>query len=285
MYFQKLFDEIGRARQGVDAFNAIHRRCEDPSFAQRLEKSFAAYDEGLDAFSVDLAAFAAAEKLPEEVLNLYIYLRLSERTLANYRKCGYPDEVFYDTMKDFAEDSRYYFEKCGIYGVSPKPHRWWLTHHLNCKIFRFGRLQFNFMPAPFDFQLDRRLIKAGEVGLNTHIPRYAPLSQEACENAYAQAKEFAKKHLDMPDPFFFCSSWLIHPWMTEDLPETSRIVQFQKKYKVLTIKQDENTVIDHVFPSRCADPTDYPEDTSLRRAAKKRLIEGKPLGRALGARL
>lgn len=73
--------------------------------------------------------------------------------------------------------------------------------------------------------------------------------------------------------------------MTEDLPETSRIVQFQKKYKVLTIEQDENAVIGQVFEQKRDDPKEYPEDNSLRRAVKKRLIEGKPLGLALGAKL
>lgn len=285
MDFQKMFDEIGLAPQGIDSFNAIHNRSADPAFVARLEQSFAAYDAGLDAFSADLAQFAAAENQLEEVLNLYIYLRLSERTLAEYRKRGYPVDVFYDTMKDISIDCRFYYEKCGIYGISPTPHRWWLTFHLNCLIFRFGRLQFNFKPAPFDFELDGRLIKTGEVGLNAHISRFEPLSEEACEASYARAKEFAKAYLDMPDPFFFCSSWLIHPWISEDLPETSRIVQFQKKYKVLTVTQNENTVIDHVFPAKCEDSHDYPEENSLQRAAKKRLLEGKPLGLALGARL
>lgn len=83
---------------------------------------------------------------------------------------------------------------------------------------------------------------------------------------YARAKEFAKQHLGMEDPFFFCNSWLIHPWMTEDLPESSRIVQFQKKYKVIHIEQDENAVIHQVFDHAYEDPKDYPEDNTLLRS-------------------
>lgn len=285
MDFQDMMQRIGLAQQGIDSFHAIHSRCADPAFVKRLEQNFAAYDQGLEVFSPDLEAFAQELGVDVAVLNLYVYIRLSERTLEEYRKRGYPEEVFYDTMKDITIDSRRYEELTGVYGISPKPHRWWITYHLACRMFRFGRLQFNFKPAPFDFELDGRLIKEGEVGLNAHISRYEPLSEEACEDSYARAKEFAKKHLGMSDPFFFCNSWLIHPWMTEDLPETSRIVQFQKKYKVIHIEQDENAVIHQVFDHECDDPHDYPEDNSLRRAAKKRLIEGKPLGLALGARL
>lgn len=285
MDFQDMMQRIGLAQQGIDSFHAIHSRCADPAFVARLEQNFAAYDQGLEVFSPDLEAFAQELGVDVAVLNLYVYIRLSERTLEEYRKRGYPEEVFYDTMKDITIDSRRYEELTGVYGISPKPHRWWITYHLACQMFRFGRLQFNFKPAPFDFELDGRLIKEGEVGLNAHISRYEPLSEEACEDSYARAKEFAKKHLGMSDPFFFCNSWLIHPWMTEDLPETSRIVQFQKKYKVIHIEQDENAVIHQVFDHECDDPHDYPEDNSLRRAAKKRLIEGKPLGLALGARL
>ena len=285
MDFQDMMQRIGLAQQGIDSFHAIHSRCADPAFVARLEQNFAAYDQGLEVFSPDLEAFAQELGVDVAVLNLYVYIRLSERTLEEYRKRGYPEEVFYDTMKDITIDSRRYEELTGVYGISPKPHRWWITYHLACQMFRFGRLQFNFKPAPFDFELDGRLIKEGEVGLNAHISRYEPLSEEACEDSYARAKEFAKKHLGMSDPFFFCNSWLIHPWMTEDLPETSRIVQFQKKYKVIHIEQDENAVIHQVFDHECDDPHDYPEDNSLRRAAKNRLIEGKPLGLALGARL
>lgn len=285
MDFQDMMQRIGLAQQGIDSFHAIHSRCADPAFVKRLEQNFAAYDQGLEVFSPDLEAFAQELGVDVAVLNLYVYIRLSERTLEEYRKRGYPEEVFYDTMKDITIDSRRYEELTGVYGISPKPHRWWITYHLACQMFRFGRLQFNFKPAPFDFELDGRLIKEGKVGLNAHISRYEPLSEEACEDSYARAKEFAKKHLGMSDPFFFCNSWLIHPWMTEDLPETSRIVQFQKKYKVIHIEQDENAVIHQVFDHECDDPHDYPEDNSLRRAAKKRLIEGKPLGLALGARL
>lgn len=284
MDFQYMMEQIGLAQQGIDSFYAIHSRCADPAFVKRLEQNFAAYDQGLDVFSPDLEAFAEELGIHVAVLNLYVYIRLSERTLENFRKLGYPDEVFYDTMKDLTIDSRRYEELTGVYGISPKPHRWWITFHLDCKMFRFGRLQFNLKPAPFDFELDGRLIKEGTPGLNAHISRYEPLSDEACEDSYARAKEFAIKHLGIAEPFFFCHSWLIHPWMTEDLAETSRIVQFQKKYKVLTIEQDEDAVINQVFEQKCEDPKDYPEDNSLRRAAKKRLIEGKPLGLSLGAR-
>lgn len=285
MDFQHMMQKIDLAKQGVDSFNDIHSRCVDSSFAERLKQSFAAYDQGLDAFSADLQKFAAEVNIPEEVLNLYIYIRLSERTLAEYRRRGIDDEIFYDSMKDIAIDSRFYYEKCGIYGISPAPHRWWITYHLGCQLFRFGRLQFNFLPAPFDFELDGRQIKAGDVGLNVHISRYEPLSEEACEESYARAREFAKQYLHMPEPFFFCHSWLIHPWLTEDLPETSRIVQFQKKYKVLTVEQNEEAVINQVFDKKCDEPKDYPEDTSLRRAVKSRRLGGKPMGLSLGARL
>ena len=184
MDFKKLFSEIGLAQQGIDSFYAIHSRCADPAFVARLEQNFAAYDQGLDVFSPDLEAFAEELGMDVAVLNLYVYIRLSERTLAEFRKRGYPEEVFYDTMKDITIDSRTYYEKCGIYGISPKPHRWWLTYHLACQMFRFGRLQFNFKPAPFDFELDGRLIKEGEPGLNAHISRYEPLCACGCSYCY-----------------------------------------------------------------------------------------------------
>ena len=46
MDFQKLFDEIGLAREGVESFYAIHARCADPAFCEALNKSFEASDRG-----------------------------------------------------------------------------------------------------------------------------------------------------------------------------------------------------------------------------------------------
>lgn len=285
MDFQKLFDEIGFAKEGVDSFYAIHARCADPAFCEALNKSFEAYDQGLEAFSAYLEEFAAKEQLQVEVLNLYIYLRLTERTLAEYRRRGYDDAVFYDTMKDFTIDCRFYYETCGIYGISPKPHRWWLTFHLNNEIYRFGRLQYTFKEAPYDFEVEGRLIKKGEIGLSAHISRYEPLDDALCEDSYARAREFAKEHLNMPNPFFFCDSWLMHPWIREDLGETSRIAQFQSRYTMLSAQTDYNAVIKQVFGEPRENPEDYPEDSSLRRAAKKRILEGKPMGMGFGAKL
>lgn len=285
MDFNVLFDKIGLWKIGRERFWSIHSHCEEEEFMARLNKSFEDYDKGDEFFAESVREFAAWANVPVETMILYVYVRLSERTLEDYKKRGFPEEVFYESMRDLEVDSRYNYEKTGVYGISETPHRKWIRRHLASTIFRFGRLQYELYKSPYNAEVDGAVLKEGDTCLSVHIPRYAPLDDAACEESYDRARAFFKTYFGMDPCIFLCSSWLIHPWMSETMDDSSRIVRFQKKYKVIKLTENSNSPLGQVFPEKKENIDDYPEDTGLRRAAKARLKSGLPMGTAVGIRL
>ncbi len=283
MDFNKLFEKMGLADEGKEIFYNIHKRTEDKKFCDKLILANIMYKRGDDVFYPYLKSFAEEEGVCEEILNLYLYLRWSEDLLIEFIERGYDEEVFYDSMRAVAVSARYYLEAKGIYGVSPT-HRLWFRRLFACSMFRFGRLEFEPIASQYDAELDGKKINVGDICVTVHIPRYDPLTKEACEDSYERAREFFKKHFGIETLFIFCSSWLIHPWLSECLGKDSKIAAFQQGYKLLKATESPDTVVAWVFPEKCENPDDYPENTSLQRIAKERIKKGLPLGIGAGVR-
>ncbi len=284
MDFDKLFKEIGLADIGIESFYSIHKRASDKHFCDRLVLADILFKRGDDLFYPYLQEFAKDEGLAEEVLNLYIFLRKSERLLEEFKERGYGEELFYSSMRSIQISARYYYEKCGIYGTSPT-HRVWFRRLFALGMFRFERLEFEPITSAYDVEIDGKTIKKGDFCVTVHIPRYDPLTKELCEKSYAEAREFFKKHYGVETLFIFCNSWLMHPWLSECLGENSKIASFQQGYKLLDVADSPDAVIAWAFPEKCENPDDYPENTSLQRAAKERIKKGLPLGYAAGVKL
>ena len=77
----------------------------------------------------------------------------------------------------------------------------------------------------------------------------------------------------------------MHPWLNEDLGQSSAIVRFNEKYKVFEVVDDGTSPIGWVFREKCENPADYPESTSIQRKLKARLLDGRPVGYGVGVRL
>jgi len=285
MDYVKLFDMIGLREEGREHFAKLHARTADPLFCDALDEAIREYDKGDDEFTVYLNDFAKRENVSPEVMNLYIYIRLSERTLNAYHKRGIDDAIFYDTMREIEIDCRSCSERHGIYGITQPVYRRWLRNHLGNRIYRFGRLQFELIESPYSTTIGEVAVEKGDTLLSAHIPSYEKLDPAEAEKSYDRAREFFTKYYGLEKCVFYCDSWLLHPWIGKDMPETSNIVKFQSRYKTLEVVEDPMVVIRHVFSKVCDDVNDYPEDTSLRRALKRRLIEKLPLGSGIGVRL
>ncbi len=287
MDFELLFDKIGFAETGRESFRQIHRRMANAGFAECFERSLAEYEKGDSEFAAYLDVFAQHEQLPVEILNMYIYIRKCEQALVQYRERGISDTVFYDSASAFTVCGEWLLEREGIYGISRFPHRPWMRHFFNIEIFRLGRLEFELIHSQYDVELGDHKLRKGDLCISVHIPP-GKLSEEACEKSYGLAREFFKKHYGMDTCFFFCTSWLLHPWLSEELAPESSILNFQRKYLRLALHEEPDNILQMIqwtFLHPCENINDYPEDTSLRRAAKRRLQENVPLGEATGVRL
>lgn len=285
MDFAVCLEKIGLWDEGKNAFWEIHKKLSLPGFENTLQDAFSAYDEGDKSFEAFLETLVLPLGFPVEVLTLYFYILISERTYEEYKKLGISDEIFFSSMDDFATASHYGFDRIGVYGIPRFPDRPWHRLIFENKIYRLGRLQFELFESPVDAECDGVKIKKGETCINVHIPGYAPLCEEDCEKSYSLAREFFKKYYNIEKCFFFCHSWLLAPWLSEALSEKSGIVRFGGKYKIYDTEEDTTDTILYVFSKKCENPKDYPEDTTLQKLIKERLLKGLPLQVSKGFRV
>ena len=131
-------------------------------------------------------------------------------------------------------------------------------------------------------------MKKGDDCISVHIPRGTNLSDEVCENSYRMAKDFFKKYFEIGSGAFHCHSWLLHPWISEEMPDTSNLVKFQKKYSLYSISENKEEPLNYVFPDsyKKGDVScdSYPIKTSLQRVLKYRLDNNLPVGMGKGVR-
>ena len=288
MKYEEYINKLGFTDEELMIISDVNKKCRE-YFPEELSFARTAYDKGEEGFAEYLSEFSEKSDIPLNTLTLYIYLRLLEDTYKQYEKMGIDKSVFLATMEDFSVVSRLPLYTDEPFGISKEVFLPWLRRNVDCTIYRIGNLEFEIMDALCDMEIDGRSIKEGEKCIAVHIPRKVDFNEELCEDSYRRAREFFKKYYSMENMIFMCWSWLLYPWLCEVLPEKSSIVKFQKKFKIIKLYED-NCGLYSLFEGCLgkdgkAPIEDLPENTSLRRAAKKRLSEGGNLGRGLGIRL
>lgn len=285
MDYTLLFDKINLWNEGRESFIRLEeKRNSDAIFKAEVDSILLSFDESIEALRTALGSFSekSGEKLQE--ITLYVYLLRSEKTLAEYRKRGYDEEIFYESMLDITMAARRCSEREGVYGIDAV-YTGWSRRVLLLEIFRLGRLEFELIPSKYAVEIDGYKLNVGEPCISTHIPAYDKLTEENCEESYERARVFYKKHFNIERCFFICISWFMHPWLNEDLGERSSIVKFNQRYNVFEVVDDGVAPIGWVFQTKRENPEDYPEDTSIQRALKARMLSGKPFGYGVGVRL
>ena len=166
-------------------------------------------------------------------LNLLIALYKCENISQRYSNEGIPERVLLDTLKDVVIWSDTFYNYSGYLGLE-ETH--WLVRHFDFKIFRLGRLQFEFGKSECT---DQEVgVTEGENVLNIHIPKGNSLTEERCDASFALANEFfAKFFPDYKYNFYVCYSWLLDKTLNRFLPEESNIIKFGNRFKIL--KEEE----------------------------------------------
>lgn len=198
-------------------------------------------------------------------------------TLADYKEQGIDSDIFYATMHDIAIWCKNNHNK-GL-----KNYRW-IKNHLQCELFRIGRLQYqlyrcknrtlNYDLLPFDY---------GDNLIYIHIPQGEKLIYADCIDSLHSAKAFFSEHFPNYEyEYFFCESWLLYDENYAFMEVSSNILQFQSLFDIVFSDTDDSQAIERIFGRRRFIKSHYPENTTLRRNAKKYMMDGNKLGIGIG---
>ncbi len=187
---------------------------------------------------------------------------------------GIGEDVWIDTMKAYARFVREHFASCGVYGFD---RGFWTVRQRDARLFRLGELE---------YELLRGDDGAPSIGL--HIPSDANLKPERLNASVARARAFMRDRFsEWADAPILCDSWLLSPALRDLLPPGSRILRFQAAFDLTETNPDADGALQWVFgltgaQKAAARLEDLPEDTTLRRSMKARLLAGGKVGDATG---
>lgn len=211
------------------------------------------------------------------VFALALYIRMAVEVYETFQEKGIADQIYFDTFSDF----RIWNEECQKkYGICGLTECEWLSLPLELKIFRLGRLQFEPICLEKAVETEKYTLPEGTKVLNVHIPEDGRLDAEACLDSFAKAEKFFGETFEA----FVCESWLVSPKLKELLNEDSNIIKFMELFENYGIVYPFRQAEQRVFGEISEQKEDYPERTSLQRALKKYVLDGKEPGMGQGVR-
>ena len=213
-----------------------------------------------------------AEADPTGLTVLKLYLHWASETRDRYERLGIPEDYFWDSMQDLPIWAWDHLEKHGSPGFATWP---WVGRSLCLEVIRIGRLQFEAAQLPHEAVLDGTVYPAGTPVLGVHIPAGRSLDPDAVQDSLDRAPEFFRTYFGLSFRLMHCHSWLLSPALRELLPAHSRILRFQDRFRVYRTDNEERQAESRVFGFCSDDPREYPENTSLQKAVKQYLLNGK----------
>ena len=288
-YALSFMTEIGFDDEAIEALSSdLERMLAEPESKAIIEKQVALYETDVNRnygeflSETDKAAeIAGVHKYSAELL---IFILFSKRLRELYKQNGISDKIWFDSMCDL----KWKLWECkAVKGSWGSFVAGWFPGFFNLTRFALGRLQFEIVEFDGEYEKDGKKLKKGDKVINVHIPRtLTPLDKESRDDAYAQAAEFFSGMTDGAPIAFVCSSWLLYPEAEKILPAHSNIRGFMADYDIIRSKVDEEGDYHNMWRLFDMDFTgdfnDYPEDSSLRRAYKKFLLDGNRTGSGYG---
>ena len=216
-----------------------------------------------------------SEQLGEDKYGIKIFaieIKAAAKAYDNYKKLGISDKIYFDTMRAFRRQLyESYTETNGFIFDRGS----WDVRHISLSLFRIGELEY----APDN--------KYGEDVLAVHIPSDAVMAEENLDASFSEARLFFKKYYPKyANLRITCGSWLLSPRLREFLPEGSKILKFQSRFHIERELGGESC-LRWVFGAAGKsaaelDIANLPEDTSLQRGIKAKLLCGESIGSTYG---
>ena len=185
---------------------------------------------------------------------------------------GIPDEISWASLADLGQQLKVSRRTHGEYSLET---HWWLTIAWTGQIYALGRLQFLLHQVPADKPVPGT--EPGEWIIGVHIPETGPLTPEAVDDSFAQAREFFPRYFpEYPVKTANLWSWLIDPYLLDNLPQDSNMVRFGRRFTPYGEPNDsQDSAIFFTFRTHGTDHLDdLPQDTRLQRLVVERIKNG-----------
>ncbi len=215
---------------------------------------------------------------------LLVFMCMSKHLKACYEKENIDLQIWHDSMLDL----KWKLWECkAVKGIWGSFVAWWFPGFFNMTRFALGRLQFDFARYGNTYKDEEFDLKPDDMIIGVHIPRtMTPFDKASRDDAYAKAREFFAPRLNGAPMIFTCYSWLLYPAYRDIIPEKSNTRSFMDDFKIIGQYDDKEGEYNDAWRlfdmDQPKDLNDYPENTSLRRAIKKYLLDGGRTGEGLG---
>lgn len=289
-HFEKLCEKFSFPKEANDIFFATAKRLDgDKRLSDEFDNIVNLY---MDSETSDISAavenlkhLAHEMNIHEFTVNMVFLIVCSEILLEKYITNGYDEELFWVTMVDL----RYKLLECmeckHIAGIFVPQ---WYDGFLKMNRFTLGRFQYEKSSFPTSYKTKSGYeIKKGTKCLSFHIPSTGvSLTDEVRLESYKRAYEFYGDDNKLADGnmILTCNSWLLYPHHKDFLPKHLNILKFMNDFEIY--KSEESKTFNdgwRIYGSYFDLPMqEWPEDTSLRKAYKKWLLEGNPAGSGEG---
>lgn len=119
------------------------------------------------------------------------------------------------------------------------------------------------------------VLKPGDITLSVHIPKGTDITPAAVNRSFSGSFAIGRSLFPEHAPnFIVCYSWLLDPSLEDLLGENSRIVGFGKAFVRFPVMSQGTEYKHFVFRGHEGPAETLPEDTSLQRKIKQRLLSG-----------
>lgn len=278
---RNIMEHIGFPQEAADTICDCTERVSENADFNALLDEFIAHPENIEDVLKRLKALSAELGENEYTMNMCLLVGACPALRERYAEKGIDEEIFWKSIEDMHWKLLECKECEGVWGTFVPG---WYRGFFDMTRFGLGRFQFEETGFDADYyEKCGNTLKRGDTVINFHIPSAGPLTDEKRLDSYKQAYKFFGGK-DGEPMAFVCGSWLLYEGHREFLPESSNILRFMDDFDIIR-SADREKFSDgwRVFGKYSNGPVDdLPEDTSIRRAFKQRLQQGKPTGYGYG---
>ena len=230
-------------------------------------------------------ALTAAERAADEIgvhrftSKFIISLCVTKHVKTFYEQKGMPDGCF----DGFLKDIKIKWAECvALHKIDGVFVADWFNRFVDGTRHTFGRLQFEPIFIAGSYYVCGRTVNEGDLTINIHIPGGSKLTKQDCIDSFLKAAEYYAPLFEDGTVVFHCSSWLLYEKHNEFLPETSALLMFADFFNIAETTEGRHHLWRIFNREDCEDTAALPENTSLQRAFKNRLLSGGEIGASKG---